>query len=89
MDMVLYIYQWVLYYFTWFINMEHYNRFNFKSKRGMESMNKETLIRVVLPILAVGWMIGIFFMGWKTILWTGIGIAIGLIIKYVKENTIV
>ena len=51
-------------------------------------MNKEKLIRVVLPILAIGWFIGIFFMGWKTILWTGIGMALGLIVRQLRENRV-
>tara|TARA_R100001082_G_C4244274_1_gene108717 strand:+ start:302 stop:454 length:153 start_codon:yes stop_codon:yes gene_type:complete len=49
-------------------------------------MDKEFLSKKVLPIIAIGWVIGIFFMGWKTILWTCIGLAIGLIIKQLKEN---
>ena len=49
-------------------------------------MDKETLIRIVLPIASLIWIVGVFFMGWKTILWTCIGIAIGLIVKQLKEN---
>ena len=49
-------------------------------------MDKNFLNKVVMPTLALGWFVGIFFMGWKTILWTCIGIAIGMIIKQLKEN---
>ena len=42
--------------------------------------------KVVVPTLSLGWFVGIFFMGWKTILWTCIGIAIGMIIRQLKEN---
>ena len=49
-------------------------------------MNKEYLHKVVMPIVSIAWLIGVFFMGWKTILWTVIGLAIGLIIKQLKEN---
>ena len=49
-------------------------------------MDKETLIRIVLPIASLIWIVGVFFLGWKTILWTCIGIAIGLIVKQLKEN---
>ncbi len=49
-------------------------------------MDKNFLKKYVVPTLAVGWFIGMFFMGWKTILWTCIGIAIGTIVKQLKEN---
>ena len=49
-------------------------------------MSKENLIRYVLPLLSVVWLVGVFCLGWKTILWTVIGIAIGLIVKQLKEN---
>ena len=49
-------------------------------------MKKEELIRVGIPLLSLGWVIGVFFMGWKTILWTAIGVAIGLIVKQLREN---
>ena len=39
-----------------------------------------------MPIVSILWLIGVFFMGWKTILWTIVGIAIGMIIKQLKEN---
>ena len=41
---------------------------------------------IIVGLAATGWLIGVFFMGWKTILWTVIGLAIGLIIKQLKEN---
>ena len=44
--------------------------------------------KVVLPILLIGWFIGLFFLGWKTILWTVIGMALGFIVKELKENRI-
>ena len=49
-------------------------------------MKRDTLVRVVLPIVCLLWCIGLFFMGWKTILWTCIGVAIGMIIKQLREN---
>ena len=49
-------------------------------------MNKEYLNKVVLPIVCVLWLLGVFFLGWKTVLWTVIGFAIGLIVKQLKEN---
>ena len=42
--------------------------------------------KIVIPIVSIIWIIGLFFLGWKTVLWTGIGIAIGTIIKQLKEN---
>ena len=49
-------------------------------------MSKETLIRVGIPVVSIAWCIGVFFMGWQTILYTCVGISIGLIIKQLKEN---
>ena len=49
-------------------------------------MDKKFLNKVVMPIVSILWLIGVFFMGWKTILWTCIGLAIGMIIKQLKEN---
>mgnify|MGYP003128945286 CR=1 FL=1 len=49
-------------------------------------MTEEMLRKVILPIASGVWLIALFFLGWKTILWTCIGIAIGLIVKQLKEN---
>ena len=49
-------------------------------------MNKKIILKYVLPIVSLLWLIGVFFLGWQTILWTIIGLAIGLIIKQLKEN---
>ena len=49
-------------------------------------MNKDFLKKVVLPIVSLVWVIGVFFLGWKTILWTIVGLAIGGIAKQLKEN---
>ena len=49
-------------------------------------MNKETLLKYVLPIVCILWCIGLFFMGWQTIIYTSIGVAIGMIIKQLREN---
>ena len=49
-------------------------------------MDKQFLRNVIMPTLSLAWFIGIFFLGWWAILWTFIGIAIGLIIKQLKEN---
>ena len=51
-------------------------------------MKKDILIKIVLPILVIGWFVGLFFLGWKTILWTCIGMAIGGIVKTLKENRV-
>ena len=50
-------------------------------------MNKETLLKYVLPIVCILWCIGLFFMGWQTILWSALAVLIGLIAKSVSENT--
>ena len=34
----------------------------------------------------VAWLIGLFFLGWWAVLWTFIGMAIGTIIRQLKEN---
>ncbi len=49
-------------------------------------MDRETLLKYVLPTISILWIIGVFYLGWKTILWTIIGMAIGTIIKQLKEN---
>ena len=49
-------------------------------------MNKETMLKKIIPILSIGWFIGLFFLGWWAVLWTCIGMAIGVIIKQLKEN---
>ena len=49
-------------------------------------MSKETLIRIGIPVVSLAWCVGVFFMGWKIVLWTIVGIAIGAIIKLLKEN---
>lgn len=51
-----------------------------------KQMNKETILKKIIPIVSMGWCIGLFFMGWQTILYTGIGIAIGVIVKQLREN---
>jgi len=51
-------------------------------------MDKKTLMKYIIPALSVVWLVGVFFMGWKTILWTCIGIALGLIIQQLKENRV-
>ena len=43
-------------------------------------MKRDTLVRVILPIVCILWLIGVCFLGWKTILWTVIGLAIGTIV---------
>ena len=42
--------------------------------------------KLIIPVLGVIWIIGLFYLGWMTVLWTVIGIAIGTIIKQLKEN---
>ena len=49
-------------------------------------MNKDFAKKIVLPIIAIVWLVGVFFLGWKTILWTVVGLAIGLIVKQLREN---
>ena len=49
-------------------------------------MDKEKLVRIVIPIVSIAWCVGLFFMTWQTILYTSIGIALGVIIKQLKEN---
>ena len=48
-------------------------------------MDREKLLKYVLPVVCIVWCIGLFFMGWKTILWTCIGVAIGIIIKQLNN----
>ena len=52
-----------------------------------ELMSKETLKKYILPTASVIWVIGVFFLGWKAILWTCIGVAIGTLITKLKEET--
>ena len=40
----------------------------------------------IITLLGMVWIIGVFYLGWKTVLWTIVGIAIGMIIKQLKEN---
>ena len=49
-------------------------------------MDKKFINKVVLPIASLIWIIGVFYLGWMTVLWTCIGVAIGIIIKQLKEN---
>ena len=49
-------------------------------------MDKNFLKKVILPFVSLAWLCSVFFLGWKTVLWTVIGIAIGTIIKQLKEN---
>ena len=42
---------------------------------------------VWLQIGALVWFVGIFFLGWKAILWTFIGAIIGILINKIKEET--
>ena len=51
-------------------------------------MDREKLLKYVLPAVCLAWCIGLFFMGWKTILYTCIGVAIGIIIKQLRENRV-
>ena len=52
-----------------------------------ELMSKEMLKKYILPIASVIWCIGVLFLGWKAILWTCIGVAIGTLINKLKEET--
>ena len=49
-------------------------------------MDKNFLKKVIVPIVAVGWLVMLFTYGWWVLLWTCIGLAIGMIIKQLKEN---
>ena len=49
-------------------------------------MDKDFTRKVMVPMMIVMWLIGVFWFGWKTVLWTIVGIAIGWIIKLLKEN---
>ena len=51
-------------------------------------MNKEKITKIVLPIVLILWFVGLFLLGWKTILWTGIGMALGLIVRQLRENRV-
>ena len=51
-------------------------------------MDKDFTKKVVLPIVAVGWITMLCVYGWWVLLWTGIGMAVGGIIKTLKENGI-
>ena len=42
--------------------------------------------RLTISVVSILWFIGLLFLGWKAILWPFIGMAIGLIIKQLKEN---
>ncbi len=52
-----------------------------------ELMSKEMLKKYILPIASVIWCIGVLFLGWKAVLWTCIGLAIGTLINKLKEET--
>ncbi len=49
-------------------------------------MNKEKLLKVVVPLISVGWIIMLCMYGWWILLWTVVGMAIGVIVKQLKEN---
>ena len=40
----------------------------------------------IITLLGMVWVIGVFYLGWKTVLWTCIGLALGTIIKQLREN---
>ena len=50
-------------------------------------MNKEMINNILIPTLIIVWLVGLFFMGWQTILWSALAVLIGLIAKSVSENT--
>jgi|TARA_B100000287_G_C20434526_1_gene702962 hypothetical protein len=52
----------------------------------MDNEYKDFTKKVIVPMMIVMWLIGVFVFGWKTVLWTIVGIAIGWIIKLLKEN---
>jgi len=49
-------------------------------------MNKEKLLRIIVPLVSVVWIVMLCLYGWWVLLWTIVGIAIGLIAKQLKEN---
>ena len=49
-------------------------------------MDKLLIKRVLVPIIGIGWIIMLCAYGWWVVLWTVVGMAIGLIIKQLKEN---
>ena len=49
-------------------------------------MNKEKLLKVIVPLVSIVWIVLLCLYGWWVLLWTIVGIAIGLIIKQLKEN---
>ena len=55
-------------------------------KKLIDKIKKIYLIKKIIPIVCLLWCIGVFFLGWKAILWTVIGVALGGIVKTLKEN---
>ena len=49
-------------------------------------MNKNFLKKISVPILSIVWLILLCTYGWWVLLWSIVGMAIGVIIKQLKEN---
>jgi len=56
------------------------------NKELRNKIKKIYITKKILPIVCLLWFVGVFFLGWKTVLWTVIGLAIGGIVKTLKEN---
>ncbi len=67
-----------------FFKLDETDWFNLEEN---ELMSKEMLKNQILPIASVICYIGVLFLGWKAVLWTCIGVAIGTLINKLKEET--
>ena len=51
-------------------------------------MDKSLIKKIGVGVVSVGWLVMLCAYGWWVLLWSIIGIAIGAIIKTLKENGI-
>ena len=49
-------------------------------------MKRNILVKIVLPVVSIVWLVMLCVYGWWVLLWTIVGMAIGLIAKQLKEN---
>ena len=49
-------------------------------------MDKSLIKKIGIGVVSVSWLVMLCIYGWWVLLWTIVGIAIGAIVKLLKEN---
>ena len=88
---ITYFQVWVAYkVVTWFLSWSGLNKTDwfYDINEENKQMDKSLIKKIGVGVVSVGWLVMLCAYGWWVLLWSIIGIAIGAIIKTLKENGI-